>query len=285
MKYYNYFSNFITKDRDSTSIYDFRKSLLFIVSRAFCEDIVSVHLLNHAENLLLSYDKVKLAKIIPRKNVYDNALKVFRSIVKTKKYKKALIKLAQTMDFGLSSKEIKEKLEVVIEILTKIQPVLLDNINVNGIISTQMNFYVNSEIGVLLSNVTNSKNAILCQDEALQCALIRLFCHETTHIVIRFLHSLSKYDFLKGTPKKSNIVDNKIGDYEGGYRFEEILFGSCRRVIYDSNKFVQKLLDKETWENEDLPIFKECELSEMDQITKNYFFSGIDNNDDLQFYE
>ena len=43
------------------------------------------------------------------------------------------------MDIPLSQEEIEEKVEEIIDILSKITPILFDNMNVNGMIATTMN--------------------------------------------------------------------------------------------------------------------------------------------------
>lgn len=211
------------------------------------------------------------------------AVKFFHDIVKSNKYKKAIHLLVKTMDFNLSEQEISEKINKITDILSKIEPILVDGVQLNGMISSDLNFFIDSDFEKLLSHISKEKEKMKGSTRALMCALVRLFIHETTHLIIGFLqsHEQNQYDFLNGTPDKSKsfMSDEKLTTFEGGYRMEEVLIGSCRRIFYDQNSFVDKFLEESIWEDENIPIFSPEELEKMDPITKNYMFSGIDNEE------
>lgn len=255
---------------------------MFIVSRAFCENSININLVEHAENLLGSYNFVKLCQKQPNSSfVFKMSVNFFHEKVLSKKYKKALHVLISTMDISLSQEEIEEKVEEIIDIFSKISPILLDNMNVNGMIASSMNFFINSNLERLLLHFSQEKNKDW-NSQVLQCAIIRLLFHESTHLVIRYLQSKKKkLDFLKGTPdrnKDSKMANENLYKYEGGNRMEEILIGSCSKIFYNDQNLIEKFLDDETWDNDSLPIFEAEELDKMEKISKNFFFSGIDND-------
>ena len=271
--FFNYLKQYIIKDQKSDDILmnKFRMSLLLIVSGSFFEKELTTKLLDHASNLLKSYDTVKLSgKNIKYRYLLNLAVQFFHSITKSIKYKKALYLLAKSMDFNSNNVEIDEKINKITEILSEIEPIIVDGIQFNGMISSDFNFFISSNFENLLANISEKKKEMKGSSSALMCALVRLIIHETTHLIIGFLNSKKNKDF---------NGDENIPILKGGYKMEEILIGSCCRIFYDQNCFIDKFLDKKIWDDDHVPIFSPDELETMDPITKNFVFSGIDNED------
>ena len=282
-KYFECLKKFLLNEQENAIIYDFQQSLLLVVSRACCENCLEKELFERAQQILTSFDTVQIAKIEDKTDaiIYERVLDFFHKIVKTKKFCEALKKLIRTMDVKINNDKITEKIYEVIQQLSKIQPILVKNVTINGMICPKNNFFIKENFIGDLSNIKNSKNLRTFQKlKAAKGSLLRLLIHESAHLVIRFCQSEKNgFDYLLSTPP--NNFKKEYSEYvnlECGSRLEAILFGSCERVFYGFDEYNEKVFDQTIWDNENLPIFSKEEENKMDLIKKNVYFSGIDES-------
>ena len=287
-KYFECLKKFLLEQNLKQNLHNFQKSILYVISRCFCDNLNNA-MLSRATNLLSSFETVEDTDIYEKKEyknhlfIYKSALRFFHYMVKTPKFVKALKIFINNLDLGYSSEKMEKKMNEIIEKLSKLNPILVKNIQVNGIISSEGTFYISQSFISDFSNVSKENLESLRQFQAARLSLVRLFTHEAAHVIIRLIMSENNFDFLLMTPPGLK-QSNDFNDYEGGYQLENVFFGTCKHVIYGKNEHIDKFFQEKTWENDFLPIFSDEEKKEMDNIHKNFFFSGIEM-DITQKYE
>ena len=102
-------------EKSETKENEFRKSLLLVVSRAFCETKLDQNLYISTKSIILSFSSVKIAIFNDlekyEQKLLQTALGTFKKIIFTTKYQKGLWALIETMNFPYSSEELKVKFE------------------------------------------------------------------------------------------------------------------------------------------------------------------------------
>ena len=275
-------------EKDESKENEFRKSLLLVVSGAFCETNVDQNLYISTKSIMLSFSSIQSASFNDLNEIEQTSLKAgfetFQKIIFTPKYKRALWTLVETMNFRCSSEELKGKFESAIKYISALKPMLVSNVTLNGMISVTGNIFINMDILFSLKHIDKKKQMFLNKRKARQLSLIRLICHATTHLLIRFMLSNFNDNFFVSTPQNSKKYEMiKYFNFEGGYRLEEILFGTCENVIYSTNRMIEKFFNTD-WNNEDLPIFDQADLIDASNATKFKHFSGVDVDVD-EFFE
>ena len=276
-------------EKSETKENEFRKSLLLVVSGAFCETKLDENNLYFSTNLImLSFSSVKIAIFNDlekcERKLLQTALETFKRITFTPKYQKSLWVLIETMNFPFSSEVLKVKFEAALKHISNLIPILVSDVALNGMISVHGNFFINVDILLSIKHIERKKHISLNKEKARILNLIRLVCHITTHLFDRFMLSNFNDNFLLSTPQNSNKYDfMKFFYFEGGYRFEEILFGSCDKVIYSNNAMIEKFFNID-WNNDNIPIFDQADLTEASTVTKYNIFSGVDADVD-EFFE
>lgn len=267
---------------------EFRKSLLLVVSRAFCETKLDQNLYISTKSIILSFSSVKIASFNDlekyEQKLFQTALETFKKIIFSPKYQNGLWALIETMSFPYSSEELKVKFEAALKHISNLIPILVSNVALNGLISVHGGFFINVDNLLSLKHIERKKQVILNKEKARILSLIRLFCHETTHLFVRFMLSNFNDNFFVSTPQNSKkYYLMKFFNYEGGYRFEEIFFGSCDKAIYSNNAMIEKFFNTD-WNNDNIPIFDQEDLNEASTATKYKIFSGVDADVD-EFFE
>ena len=266
----------------------FQRSILIVVSRSFCEHFFTNDLFTRASRMIS--DSFFLAKSAAplnqlHKSTFEKTLDLFHTVVKTKKFKKAIKILIDTMEIKLTKDAFKKKMIEITDHLSKLNPILAENFTFNGMISPDFNMFLNA---TYIHNVRSLKNHeklnYFQKLRAALCSLLRLMIHESSHIIIRFFLSENNYDYLKSTPPNKKDSNNlKYFDFEGGYRLEMILFGVCEKAFFSQDEFNKRVLKTDNWNDKKLPFFSKDEEIEMESVTKNVYFSGIDDDDEGEF--
>ena len=139
---------------------EFRKSLLLVVSRAFCESKPNEALYISMKMILLSFNSVKSVSFNdlkePEQKLLKNSLEAFQRIVFTPKYKNALWTLVKSINLRCKTEELNEKFENVLKHIGSLNPILIRNVALNGMISCNGNFFINVDTLLPLKNLNNS---------------------------------------------------------------------------------------------------------------------------------
>ena len=83
-------------------------------------------------------------------------LEAFQRIVFTPKYKNALWTLVKSINLRCKTEELNEKFENVLKHIGSLNPILIRNVALNGMISCNGNFFINVDTLLPLKNLNNS---------------------------------------------------------------------------------------------------------------------------------
>ena len=133
----------------------------------------------------MDYNSVKVPNMIFNvgKKMKENlrvCTEIFHKIIKSKKFHAAVKKLVQTMSFDLSNQELNSILPDIFNHLACIEPILVKEVLLNGMISPDGNFFINiKNLGPnALKNIKDLN--ILNEDEkvlAIKISLISKMCN------------------------------------------------------------------------------------------------------------
>jgi len=75
-------------------------------------------------------------------STFEKTLDLFHTVVKTKKFKKAIKILINTFEIKLTKDTFKKKIIEITEHLSKLNPILTENFTFNGMVSPDFNMFL-----------------------------------------------------------------------------------------------------------------------------------------------